>query len=87
MATHDELRAVCRDFTDDLADYGSVPRALPDGAWRSDCSHGCRWFHRLAGNAGLNYGVCTNPRSHRAGLLTFEHQGCVHFELENEKEQ
>jgi len=23
--------------------------------------------------------VCTNPRSHRCGLLTFEHQGCQKF--------
>jgi hypothetical protein len=23
-----------------------------------------------------DWGVCGNPRSHRAALLTFEHQGC-----------
>src|ERR1700677_2840088 len=26
--------------------------------------------------------LCGNPRSHRAGLLTFEHQGCPAFEPE-----
>lgn len=24
--------------------------------------------------------ICSNPESHRAGLLTFEHQGCFKFE-------
>ena len=29
-------------------------------------------------------GVCTNRASHRVGLLTFEHQGCQHFELDED---
>jgi hypothetical protein len=27
-----------------------------------------------------DWGVCTNPRSHRCSLLTFEHQGCKNFQ-------
>ena len=46
-----------------------------------DCSCGCRHFHKLAGEAGADWGVCMNPMSHRCGLLTFEHQGCPHFDL------
>jgi hypothetical protein len=45
-----------------------------------DCSGGCRWYHILAGRRGQDWGVCANPRSPRAGLLTFEHQGCREFE-------
>jgi hypothetical protein len=45
-----------------------------------DCSGGCKWFHTLSGRVSLDWGVCGNPASHRAGLLTFEHQGCSKFE-------
>ena len=47
-----------------------------------DCSGGCKWFHTLGGRASSDWGVCGNPASHRAGLLTFEHQGCPEFEQE-----
>jgi hypothetical protein len=47
-----------------------------------DCSGGCKWYHTLSGPASLDWGVCGNPASHRAGLLTFEHQGCPEFERE-----
>jgi len=45
-----------------------------------DCSSGCKWYLELAGGPGRDWGVCANPKSHRVGLLTFEHQGCAHFE-------
>lgn len=48
--------------------------------WLPDCSTGCKWFFPLEGRLGLDWGVCANPLSHRAGLLTFEHQGCPKFE-------
>jgi hypothetical protein len=48
----------------------------------SDCSGGCKWYHTLSGPASLDWGVCGNPRSHRAGLLISEHQGCPEFEQE-----
>jgi hypothetical protein len=35
-----------------------------------DCSCGCRWYREMAGRAGLDWGVCTNPTSPRVGLLT-----------------
>lgn len=49
-----------------------------------DCSCGCRFYLPLAGELGYDWGVCTSPLSHRAGKLTFEHQGCPHFEPEAE---
>jgi hypothetical protein len=34
----------------------------------------------LTGDVGLDWGICANAKSPRAGLLTFEHQGCPDFE-------
>jgi hypothetical protein len=48
----------------------------------SDCSGGCKSYHTLSGPASLDWGICGNPQSHRVGLFTFEHQGCVVFEQE-----
>jgi hypothetical protein len=39
-------------------------------------------FHTLSGGAFLDWGVCGNPASHRAGLLTSEQNGCPEFEQE-----
>jgi hypothetical protein len=46
----------------------------------TDHSCGCTWFNTLSGCASKDWGVCGNPASHRAGLLTFENQGCTEFE-------
>ena len=48
-----------------------------------DCSVGCKYFLKLPGKLGMDWGVCSNPASPRAGLLTFEHQGCEQFEDED----
>ena len=46
-----------------------------------DCSCGCYYFLNLEGSG--DWGVCCNPDSPRAGLLTWEHQGCAgHFKRE-----
>jgi len=81
MPTHEQLWKVCRD-----------QQAYRDGTdtsnhERPDCSSGCRHFHPLEGDAGMDWGVCAEPRSPRAGLLTFEHMGCIYFERDpNEKD-
>jgi hypothetical protein len=49
-----------------------------------DCSSGCRFYLPLEGELRYDWGVCTNPLSHRVGKLTFEHQGCPRFEPEVE---
>jgi hypothetical protein len=46
----------------------------------SDCNCGCKHYYVLAGEMRFDWGVCMKPKSHRCGLLTFEHQGCPHFE-------
>ena len=78
MSHHDALWGVCRHLPADYSPYGS---ALRDGP---DCSGGCKFYYPLADKddetISLDCGVCGNPRSHRAVLLTFEHQGCPQFE-------
>ena len=74
----DLLWAVCSRKPEDYEPYGSVERERGE-QWLLDCSTGCRHYVPLEGNLGFDWGVCANPRSHRAGLLTFEHQGCPEF--------
>lgn len=83
------LRSLCRILDTDYSDYGGkITRWLdPDYNYR-DCSHGCKFFIRLhdekSKGCNFDYGVCTNPKSKRCGLLTYENQagyGC--FSPEN----
>lgn len=62
----------------DYDDYGGKIERRTNGK-DLDCSCGCRHFVPLAGKAGADWGICTNPAGPRAGLLTFVHQagrGC-----------
>jgi hypothetical protein len=73
--SHEQLWQIAIKLPTDYEPYGQMKRdAL------GNCSGSCRWFHKLAGLRGQDWGVCANPASPRAGLLTFEHQGCPHFE-------
>ncbi|MDI6768065.1 MAG: hypothetical protein QMD04_00135 [Anaerolineales bacterium] len=71
---HEHLHIICRHLPTDFEPYGEREREAPD------CSCGCRHFLELPGKLGMDWGVCGNPASPRAGLLTFEHQGCEQFE-------
>ena len=71
---HEHLHSICRRLPSDFQPYGERERDGPD------CSSGCKHFLKLPGKLGLDWGVCVNPASPRAGLLTFEHQGCENFE-------
>jgi hypothetical protein len=71
---HEKLLKIVQTLETDYELYGKVERGS------SDCSCGCRHFVKLAGDVGEEWGVCANPESARAGLLTFEHQGCPEFE-------
>lgn len=75
---HDDLLQVYRQLPDDYEPFGKVERT------GGDCSCGCKFFQPLK-NAEADWGVCTNIKSHRCNLLTFEHQGCLHFESGKEK--
>ena len=74
---HDILWSVCRKLPSDFEPYGERDRTTAESC--ADCSSGCIHFRPLAGELGMDWGVCANPKSPRAGLLTFEHQGCPEF--------
>lgn len=73
---HNDLCRICKDLPTDFKPYGKRSRTTDYGP---DCFCGCEFFHPLFGAEGNDWGVCFNPKSPRAGLLTFEHQGCKHF--------
>jgi hypothetical protein len=53
---------------------------------KPDCSCDCRFYLPLDGVLGADWGVCSCEESPRAGLLTFEHQGCDRWESDPEEE-
>ena len=66
-----------RTLASDFEPYGSRSRDESP----HDCSCGCRYFVPLAPpSLSKDWGCCLNKKSPRAGLLTFEHQGCREFE-------
>lgn len=77
---HELLWGICRKLPSDFAPWGQRERDTAE-PWQ-DCSCGCRHFVPLVGEPGHDWGVCAHPQSPRAGLLTFEHQGCPQFEPE-----
>jgi hypothetical protein len=76
LVTHEHLCQIVRDLPQDYEPWGQQERSS------GDCSCGCKWFVELAEPHGMDWGVCTSFKSHRFGLLTFEHQGCVHYEYD-----
>lgn len=79
MVTHKDLLKILVTSNSDYEPWGKVKREEGD-LWRPDCSCGCKYFIELSDSKlGADWGVCSNPKSHRAGLLTFEHQGCSEF--------
>ena len=71
---HQLLWDICRDKEQYEAGLDTEDHNYPD------CSCGCRWFHSLEGLNGMDWGVCCNKESPRAGLLTFEHMGCSYWQ-------
>ena len=90
---HDHLFACLTRLPNDYDPYGYLDRNNTNGkndhaSWGADCSCGCKWYLGVTDTKGEiigNWGVCTNARSHRCGLLTWEHQGCPQFEPEQEE--
>src|ERR1041384_2636295 len=60
-------------------DFQPNGRRSRDTDYGPDCSCGCRFFIEVREPFSGDWGVCVNPESPRAGLLTFEHQGCKAF--------
>lgn len=76
---HRTLLEIVKRQPSDFAPWGERSR---EEDWGPDCSCGCRWYVRLEPGLQLDWGVCRNAASPRAGLLTFEHQGCRQFEAD-----
>ena len=74
--THKKLLAVVLKLPDDYVPWGEVVRWEHLDEAYPDCSFGCAYAAWLGGTLSADWCVCTNPASHRVGLLTFEHQGC-----------
>jgi hypothetical protein len=80
-AAHERLKLCQINRASDFEPYGLRDRDR-DEPW-ADCSCGCRFFIPVNEEyAPADWGVCSNPASPRAGLLTWEHQGCPQFESE-----
>ena len=86
---HQRLIDLMKKLPQDYAPWGEVERWKDPTKPYGDCSSGCKWARWLEDTPGHPLGndwcVCTNPASHRCGLLTFEHQGCPAFEPEDEE--
>lgn len=82
---HKRLLEIVPKRPEDYQPWGTVERWADPKHGYPDCSCGCLWARWLEGELALDWCVCTNPASHRCGLLTFEHQGCQHGEPEGEE--
>jgi hypothetical protein len=70
----DPLWQVVKILPTDYADYGGkIERWSDPNQDYPDCSSGCRHWRAL----DADWGVCINPNSPRAGLLTWEHQAGI----------
>jgi len=76
------LQTVLRKRATDYLPWGKVKRWENEKEDYPDCSMGCKHFKPLYNaktTVDCDFGVCTNSKSPRCGLLTFEHQagkGC-----------
>lgn len=72
---HNRFLRACKKLPEDYDPWGENERWADPARGYPDCSGGCKfamWVEPLTGD----WCVCMNPKSHRYGLLTFEHQGC-----------
>lgn len=83
-AQHKHLLNILKTLPEDYDPWGKEVRWADDNKQYADCSWGCKYAIPLDGDLGMDWVVCTNPKSHRVGLLTFEHQGCFKFEDDKE---
>jgi len=80
---HEQLFDIAKRLPSDFGPWGQRRRDAPT---QPDCSSHCRFFARLDGGAGLDWGVCANAHSPRAGLLTYQNFGCLEFEQTNSED-
>ena len=75
----DDIWKVVKILPTDYSDYGGeIERWKNNNDSYPDCSSGCRYWRPLYSEYHRgpddDWGVCANPESPRAGLLTWEHQ-------------
>lgn len=80
MNNHKHLLKIVIKKPQDYAPFGEVIRWENENENYPDCSMGCKHYLNLENDLGNDWGICCNSKSHRCGLLTFEHQGCRKFE-------
>ena len=85
MGEHERLYQLVPKRAEDYTPHGDLERWADPKQQYPDCSCGCRFARWLEGDLGADWCACTNPESHRCGLLTFEHQGCQAFEPEEDE--
>ena len=73
---HQRLWKVVEKLPSDFEPYGQ----RSNNERGADCSCGCRFFLPVE-VVGSDWGVCANPKSPRAGKLTWEHMGCREVEI------
>ena len=73
----DLLMSLVERLPGDYTDYGGqVERWADPNKGYPDCCN-CRYLIRLDEGVCGDLGICGNPKSHRAGKLTFEHMAGV----------
>lgn len=92
---HQHLLNIVKKLPSDYKPWGEVIRWKDENKSYPDCSGGCKHYLILEGGLGYDWGVCSNEKSPRCGILTFEHQagfGCFEpdesesdFDFEEEK--
>ena len=83
---HKHMLSIMPKRPGDYKPWGNVERWEDPHTAYPDCSCGCKWFALLEGELCTDWGVCCNPESHRVGLLTFEHQGCMKFDADTDED-
>jgi len=82
MSMHQKLmELIVIKIPSDFEPFGSRSR---EDDYGPDCSCSCKYFMKLDGELGADWGVCVNHHSPRRGLLTYEHQGCRFYEEINQ---
>lgn len=70
---HNHLLNIVKKLNTDYEPWGKIARWEDDNKIYNDCCS-CKHFLTLEGVLGYDWGVCSNEKSPRVGLLTFEHQ-------------
>ena len=53
--------------------------------WYDEQCGGCRFWIALSGEWGLDWGACTCAHSRFDGRVRFEHDGCEHFSVRDDR--